>query len=282
MRLPQVRQDVRRCWGLPEAWWAPAVSSGSGWQGSLPALPSPTCQPHLPASPWLRRSRLGREILGAFKAAGWEAAILRRFWAHLPVQSGGGRPAKRGNSVHLNGRSQDACVPGGPPVKNGTRLHTAAAEACVQSGDQHGQKETETGRGDEGPLREASCGPSPQRGSAAHHWLRSRSHHDSAAVARRASGSVVLARPWGGVLGRSLGGWRAGCPPGAGGEPRPMGGSGRWPFAVSSFSAFPAFVSPPLPFPRSAPWLTEDLSVCLPTGHGPEDGTQTPRLSCSS
>ncbi|KAI4569054.1 hypothetical protein MJG53_014672 [Ovis ammon polii x Ovis aries] len=37
-------------------------------------------------------------------------------------------------------------------LANGTRLHTAAAEACVQSGDQHGQKETETGGGDEGPL----------------------------------------------------------------------------------------------------------------------------------
>lgn len=71
---------------------------------------------------------------------------------------------------------------------------------------------------------------------------------------------MVLARPWAGVLGRSLGRLRAGAP-GLEVSPVPWAVPGRWP-SLQQFLCFPAFLfSRHCRFPAARPWLTEDLSV---------------------
>lgn len=92
--------------GPPRGLVALRPPQGSGWQGNsfLPFLSNLPASPS--GQPVAAPITLGQRKTGAFKAA---LVGRRRFWAaslaHLPVQSGGGRPAKRGNSAHLNGGS---------------------------------------------------------------------------------------------------------------------------------------------------------------------------------
>ena len=83
------------------------------------------------------------------------------------------------------------------------------------------------------------------------------------------------------VPGRPLGASEGGHP-GAAGKPPPCGVVlGRRPLLqkCSLLSRFSVLL--PLQFPCGAS-VAHGGSVCLPTGHGPKDGMQTPRLSCSS